>query len=299
MVKTKLTLSYTQFKRIILFFICLNVAYTAAKSSPLPQGTEKKGKISFLLGLRGGINFAQPQVLTHYTLFANTSSGDVPASKSYTTLFRNLGSQFGIIAMLQLTDRTYITLQPSITTHNFTYSTSYTWINPKDVSQTTSLAYKHENSLKYTEFPLLLRQDLTGTRMRPYVQVGGFYSLLQGGMQTTVLSENNSIGQVSTQIPEGTRSGSVSDQYIRSHLGLIAGAGVSYKLEFAMIGLDLQYKRGMHNITNTSNRYNNQSLQGDTFDVPDDISLHALMISVNVIFSLGMNKPAKSALKCP
>lgn len=94
-------------------------------------------------------------------------------------------------------------------------------------------------------------------------------------------------------------SGSVTSQYLASHLGIIGGGGIAYKLEYVMLGLDLQYKRGLNNITNKANRFSNQSLLGDTFDVPDDIGLHAWMISINVIFNLGLNKPAKSALKCP
>jgi len=255
--------------------------------------------ITFSLGLRGGINFATPHVLSQYSLFSNTSTTASPDFKSYAKWYKNLGSQYGIILMAQLSDRTYITIQPSISTHNFKYTGSYTWVNPKDVSQTTTLTYEHVNSLKYAEFPLLIRQDLTGSRFRPYVQAGGFYSFLQSGMQNANLTEIMGSGQFNNQIPEGARSGSVSSQYIRTHLGIIAGGGLAYKLEFAMIGLDLQYKRGLHNITNKANRYTNQSILGDTFDVPDDISLYAWMVSINVIFNLGLNKPVKSALKCP
>src|SRR6266498_5296127 len=122
--------------RIAYFYLCIVITGTTAASPP-KTGTDDKHKPKFLLGLRGGINFTQTQVLMQYTLFSNTSAGDVPASKSYATLFHNMGSQFGIIAVLQLTDRAYLSLQPSVSTYNFTYSTTYTWINPRDVSQTT------------------------------------------------------------------------------------------------------------------------------------------------------------------
>ena len=286
-------------KPIVFCFICLNLVVPSTFGLGIPAGSSEKSDVKFLLGLRGGINFSDPLVLNSYSIFSNTSASVSPNFKKYGKWYKNTGSQYGIVAMMQFKERTYVSLQPSISTHNFKYTGTYSWLNPQNVSESATLIYHHVQSLKYAEFPLLIRQDLTSSRLRPYVQAGGFYSFLQTGMQNISLTEEITSNQAPNQIPEGTRSGSVSDQFISTHLGLIAGGGVAYKLEWVMLGLDVQYKRGLHNITNKANRYSNQSLLGDTFDVPDDISINAWMISVNVVFSLGFNKPAKGALKCP
>jgi len=286
-------------KPVIFYFTCLNAMVMSSYGSASPPGSAGKNNIKFLLGLRGGINFTAPFVLNRYSIFSNTSPTLSPDFKTYDKWYKNLGSQYGLIAMIQLREKTYITLQPSLATHNFNYTGRYTWVNPQDVSENTTMTFHHKQSLKYAEFPLLFRQDLTAARFRPYLQGGGFYSLLQSGMQDIAVTEQVNSSLVVNQIPEGNRSGSVSDQVIHTYLGLIAGGGLAYTFDFAMIGLDLQYKGGLYNITNKANRYSNQSLLGDTFDVPDDLSLYAWMVSFNVVFSLGLNKPAKGALKCP
>ena len=281
---------------VYLFFISGLIAVTPC----FPNGTpSQKGGPTFYLGLRGGINFATPTILNRYSVFTPTSTADPGDYKKYGPWYKNIGSQYGLIVMLQLSEINYLVLQPSFSTHNFKYTGTYLWSDPQNASNSIQLVYKHTQGLKYAEFPLLFRQDLSSGNFRPYVQVGGFYSYLQGAMQNINISETMTGNQASNQIPEGNRSGSVTEQFIHTHLGLIAGGGVSYKFDFAMVGLDLQYKKGLHNITNESTRYNNQSLLGDTFDVPDDINLNAWMISLNIIFTLKNNKPARRALNCP
>ena len=238
-------------------------------------------------------------LLQSYSLFSTTSSSTTANTKSYGKWYKNLGSQYGLIAMAQLSERLYVSIQPSIATHNFKYTGTYAWLNPQNTGEKTTLVYGHVQSLKYAEFPIVVREDITKGEFTPYVQAGAFYSFLQSGVQNVALTEVIGNGFTSNQVPEGTRSGSVTSQYIHTYLGLIVGGGISRKFDWAMVGLDLQYKRGLHNITNKANRYNNQSLLGDTFDVPDDISLNAWMISINVIFSLKGNKPEKGPVKCP
>jgi hypothetical protein len=145
---------------------------------------------------------------------------------------------------------------------------------------------------------VVYRRDLFKRTIRPYLQLGGYYSFLQSAGQTSSLTEQFTIGQVVSEIPEGNPSSNTSNSFIRTNLGVVGGGGISYSLEYATLCLDVLYKKGLHNITSEQNRYANQTLIGNTFDVQDDIKINALVISLNIIFSIG-NNGKKRSLPCP
>lgn len=254
--------------------------------------------IEFLIGIKGGINLSNPLVLNRFSVFENANDNSLPPFKTYNTFVKNIGTQFGILLVARFKETNYLMLQPGITTHVIRYTELHEWQGTSGSNEQSSLTYRHKQTLRYFEMPVIFRKELSTQTFRPYVQGGVFYGLQQSAVQYTDISETITNGQNAIVISGGTRSGSITDQYIKSHLGLMGGAGIAYHLNSVIICLDGLYKFGLHNITNEQNRYANQSLVGDTFDVPDDINLNALMISVNIIFKIG-DSNRKKALKCP
>jgi hypothetical protein len=284
-------------KNILVLAFVINTVYTGyAGSNPFPFFDFSN--IEFLVGIKGGINFTTPLILNRYSVFENTSDNASTQFKTYGKWFKNIGNQFGILLIARFGETNYLMLQPALTTHVIKYTGLYEWQNASNPNESSNLTYMHKQSLKYLEIPIIYRKEMGQQTLRPYLQGGAFYGLLQNATQNVDIAETMTIGQTTNEISGGNRSGSSTSQFIRTHIGVMAGAGLAYHFNSVIVCLDGLYKLGLNNITNEKNRYTNQPIVGDTFDVPDDISLNALMVSVNIIFKIG-NPNKKRALKCP
>ncbi|MGC1240200.1 MAG: PorT family protein, partial [Chryseosolibacter sp.] len=71
----------------------------------------------------------------------------------------------------------------------------------------------------------------------------------------------------------------------RNHWGLIAGGGVNYLLGNVRLNVDVQYKKGMSNISAAQNRYGSDRLSG-VGDSLDDLKLNTVAINIGCLFPL-------------
>ncbi|MFT4522597.1 MAG: opacity protein-like surface antigen [Bacteroidia bacterium] len=129
--------------------------------------------------------------------------------------------------------------------------------------------------LTYLSLPIMLRYSPTlKNRFKPYVQVGGYSSLLIG-------SDNSFY---STFIPENEET---SLEHINSEkrrtqhdLGVVGGLGVSYKLGDGHLFIQANYYQSFVNTTNSEERFNYNELQYSYFYLDDDLKLHNLAVGI-------------------
>ena len=144
--------------------------------------------------------------------------------------------------------------------------------------------YHHEQKVEFADLPLLVKYDITGSRLRPYVQVGIYYSLLINAIKTVTVT--------GTDFASGGTNPLNSDPVIvgtkdlfTNYWGLIGGAGVTYQLGNVRLVLDASYRYGMSNIVNAKNRFSNDRLSG-IGDAQDDLKLHNIMVTAGVLFPM-------------
>ena len=89
-----------------------------------------------------------------------------------------------------------------------------------------------------------------------------------------------------------------NDQYIKSRLAAVAEVGAIYNFNDLQIMFGIGYHYNFNNVTNENNRYSNQLITGSSYDINDNIRLHALNFNVRII--LPLNKPSNliNSLTC-
>ncbi|HEX8548214.1 MAG TPA: hypothetical protein VF691_14730, partial [Cytophagaceae bacterium] len=74
--------------------------------------------------------------------------------------------------------------------------------------------------------------------------------------------------------------------HIKSMVGLLLGGGVAYDIDWFRLGLEVNYRIGFSNITDVKNRYQDNLLLSSSYDVPDDLKLNCLEISLSCMVPL-------------
>ena len=247
----------------------------------------QKGKTDtkFLVGFKGGINFTQPIPLARYSVIS-TNSPEGTGEKKYRSFLSNPGYQYGFVMIYNLTDNIALSFQPGISQYSYNYSNNYSWTDNSNTSNQIDLTYESRHTLHYLEFPLIVQYSYGSGLLKPYLQGGFQYGMLQNATAkvTTRMIQRSLTGDVPLNMDDNT--GDVSAWYIRSRFTLIAGAGVRYDLNSVLLALDASYFFGLNNVVNESGRYSIQNFSGGSYDIPDDISLHNLVINVSLLFPI-------------
>ena len=170
--------------------------------------------------------------------------------------------------------------------YQYSYSVKYSYASDEDQSKSVDLAFDHKNQLQYIELPLLFKYELLQGKTKPYVKAGAYYSgLLHATKKVEESITDNATGGNSI-FENNDYAGDVTDFYINSNWGIQFGVGVTQNLGNARFGLDVSYKSGMKNITNSAWRYRDNQFLSGTFDAQDDIKLKAIAISLSVVMPL-------------
>ena len=258
---------------------------------PELQAQYKRSKISndpfmrtqWWLGFRAGTNFTKAVPTENYSSFSPVNYNPSEIEKvydGYTTP--------GIQAGLEFTFYTQgfsISIQPMFSRQFFSYSTRYEWEDPANPENSLEQNFVVENDLEYLDVPLILKYDLMQTKARPFVQIGGYYSLLLSAGKTINSSGTDTAsGAESTFESEEIKVGA-EDLFTTSSAGLIGGVGVSVSQGNIRLVFDVNYRYGLNNITNTSNRYKDDRL-ASIGDVMDDMNLRSIWIGISAQFPL-------------
>lgn len=257
------------------------------KEAPSNLGAKKK-KDTFLnkqfwLGFKAGTNLSQAHVMQSYSIIIPPANA--PASEKSYKSFNRFGSQ-ATVEITFYTKGFSFSLQPTFRHSTFEYSNDFSWTDSETPTNQLFLNYKQIQSADYAEFPFIVKYDIIGNNLRPFVQAGIFYSkLLNANKSVEVSGTDLASGGTNTFNNEPVLVGA-KDIFAKNYWGITAGTGVNYNLGNVRLTFDASYKMGMSLANSTKNRYKNDRLSG-VGDALDDIKVN------NIVFSLGCLFPMR------
>ncbi|HVD97175.1 MAG TPA: outer membrane beta-barrel protein [Cytophagaceae bacterium] len=279
------------FKRVLTIafscFVLTHVAY--AQPNKRQKGRSGSYRDPFLntqwwIGIKAGANLTKAKPTDRYSTFNSTVD---PSTNEYDKKYQNfnkLGGQAGIEITFYRQGFS-LSFQPNYRRMSFVYTNEYNWQDASNATYSFSSHYKAIQKLDYFELPLLGRYEPFKTRLRPFVQVGVFYAILNNAYKATEIKvTDNASGSVNEYTDQNITVGA-KDLFIKTNLGWIVGAGFSYPVGNVRLALDISYRRTTNNITSAANRFSNDRLTGSG-DVMDDLKLRNLSASVSILIPL-------------
>lgn len=254
-----------------------------------------KNRPSLLIGFYGGINFSQPKSLNSFGVSNNLSSMVNAYEKQYDGMFDNIGNQFGFAMFYPAFGNLHVGLLPSYSSYKYAYKNNISW----DESGVTTLnsTTNHTQKLRYFEIPIVARYYIGTASFKPYVEGIFTYGMLHTADKKANSKYEQFDGATSSIIQNTTLSADYSNSYINSKISLGLGAGVSYDFNQLILMLGASYDFNLNNIASEKNRYSNDLFVGSTYDVQDNLNLHALKVNISVIFPI--NKiTKKTSIEC-
>jgi opacity protein-like surface antigen len=261
------------------------------KKPASPAFKEKKARedAKFLekqwwLGLKGGANLSKVSVEKSYSAIAPTNYEYNNIAKRYKN-FDLVGSQVTLEATFYFKGFS-LSFQPTYQHTRFMYYNSYAWTSSIESTNHVELNFEQKQEVDHAIIPLVVKYDIAGNKVRPYVQIGAYAAMLiNANKSVSIRGIDNAAGGVNEFTEESIIIGA-RDLFAKNHWGLMGGAGVNYNLgNNVRLNLDVMYRHGMSNIVSTKNRYGSDRLSG-VGDVMDDLNLDNLAISVGCLFPL-------------
>lgn len=272
-----------------LMFLVIASACLAQPKRKAPKfnSTKPNGQNQFLdkqwwLGFKAGTNLSQADVMKRYTILTPTNYGSNQIDKTYDAF-----NVFGIVTSVEASfsyKGFSFSLQPTYRSSHFTYSNQLRWFSTTNNNESLTQNFSQEQKIEFAEIPFSIKYDVYGDRLRPFVQVGIYYSMLINAVKTVQVSgtdiASGGTNQLSTEpVIVGTKD------LFTNNWGLIGGFGVTYQTGNVRWILDATYRMGMSNIVNTKNRFANDRLSG-IGDAQDDLKLNNIVITAGVLFPL-------------
>jgi len=274
----------------VLFFavFSFSISLGIAQSHKYSRGKDWFSSTQGFIGFWAGANATQIQLNQSYSDFTLISSGDevIDDQKAYDTFSSNIGNELGLSTAFSFSKLLTLAFSPSYKTIQYNYHSQFIWQDEENSSNILEHKYQHKQILHYLSLPLAIRFKAYGKRIRPYLQFGGYYDMLLNAQKqvTTEGIDQASGAQISfTDAPQST---DISQLYIRSHAGVMGGAGLSYNLGTMLIYLDAQYRYGLHSISSASNRYKGTRNLPGFGNVQDDLSIRNISLSFGCYFPL-------------
>ncbi len=255
------------------------------------------------IGFKSGLNSSAVANDETYAVFSNTGSlsqeGDI---KKYENISK-YGAQVGLIIAFEFVNNLSISLQPETVSYKFGYKNEYQWFDFEDTDNALTLNLDHDHTLRYFEVPLLLRYDFhisgesdnkkpknryeaSSFPIIPYAQFGIFYGKLLSASKSADISGTNVFSGATSELQSINQTIDMEPLLLSANWGLVGGIGLSHKISNARISLEANYKQSMVNITNTKERFGQNELVTDTYDVLDDIKLRNIELSFRFIMPL-------------
>ncbi len=243
------------------------------------------GNTKWAFGLKGGVNFTKIFQGDQFSVFSYTKpTKNEREEKQYMSLLDNKGFHVTFIAKYRIVGNLQVTLQPTFSTYKYSYENNYAWFDFDNTTNSLDLTYTHTQSLNYVELPVFIRYDILDFPIRPFVQAGGFYGRLLSASKEVKLRGTNYAAGASEKADISTKTIGMDDLYVKSNYGLIAGAGISYRMGVASVELGVDYKFGMNDIVDKSNRFKESSIVSGSYDILDDTKLRNILFSVGFVF---------------
>lgn len=247
------------------------------------------------IGIHGGINFTQPQILENYNIIT-LLNGEASQGSQYNSIFRNFGNQLGFSFILEFNDHLSIGLMPQIARYSYGYSSSLDFFsNDGTLASTTENVSKQR--LNYLNFPIFVQYTIRKADFSPYLIAGFSYGYLRNAQHDVVTNTTIYTDTEDLAFSQPT-SNNYSSEFIHSKLSLLGGIGAYYDLTQFRIAADITYWYGLNKISHETNRFQDQTISGSTYDVSDDIKLHHFILNISLLFPI--NKQSnRGSLDCP
>ncbi|GCC50546.1 PorT family protein [Chryseotalea sanaruensis] len=247
----------------------------AKKSNPFLQK-------QFWLGFKAGTNLTQAKVQESYSVIVPPPNAIVDV-KNYKN-FNLTGSQVALEVTFY-TKGFSISVQPTYFHSRFEYANRYEWMDANSPTNLLTLNYKQEQQTDYAELPLLVKYDIAGSVLRPFVQAGVYYAIqVNANKAVTVNGVDYASGGLNEFENDPILVGA-EDLFAKNYWGISAGAGVNYNLGNVRLTLEGNYRMGMSLANSTENRYKNDRLAG-VGDALDDIKLNNIVFSFGCLFPM-------------
>lgn len=246
------------------------------------------------IGIHGGINFSQPQILGNYDIIT-LLDGEALQGRRYNSLFQNFGNQIGFSFILEFNDHIAIGLMPQMARYSYGYSSSIDFFsNDGTLASTTENTSKQR--LNYLNFPLFVQYTIRQADFSPYLIAGFSYGYLRNAQHdvvtnTTIYTDEDEL------VFSQPASDNYSSEFIYSKLNLFGGIGAFYDLTLFRLAVDITYWYGLNNISNETNRFQNQTISGSTYDISDDIKLHHFVLNISLLFPIN-KQTNRGSLDC-
>jgi len=282
-------------KRLNLLLLCLLLAFFTfgqekkRKPSPYTKQVKNKEDEKFLekqwwLGFKAGANLSKTTVEKTYSIISPTNYEPSSIGKQYDN-FNLIGSQATIEVSFYF-KRFLLSFQPTYQHSRFSYSNSFVWSSDEVATNRVELNFEQEQKLDHAILPLLVKYDIYGNKLRPYVQLGVYSAILINATKEVTSSGIDYAAGGENNFTNEPISVGAKDLFASSYWGLLGGIGVNYNLgNNVRLNLDIMYKYGMSNITSTDNRYGSDRLAG-VGDTMDDLTLDNLSVSLGCLFPM-------------
>jgi hypothetical protein len=231
------------------------------------------------LGLKTGAGFTLAVPSERFSLFENFESvGTDIYDKNYEAVFKNIGLKYTLMISYDLSENFQLTFEPGFMNYNYKYYNEYDWTG----SQEYSVRYDFKHSIRYIDLPLGVKYLFSGEKITPFIHVGVFYGLRENSTKYVATTETGSFGEFEFEKEAlGTDSA-----VIMSMPGAFGGLGLTYNFKHSKIGVEAGFRYGFNTVTNKSYRYESNTLSGKYYDIPDDIRL--MNMSISVFYSVSL-----------
>jgi len=260
------------------------------------QGNQKKRKSSvktgnsdinqWWIGVRGGVNFSSAIPQNSYSVFSFTQDYSVGDNEKKYNSYTLPGLQFGFSAGYEFIRGLSVNILPSYTSYRFSYDNSFSWYDSESPEKQVTTSYNYETRLQYIDLPLTFKYELTTGRFKPYIQAGAYYSFLTDAVKKVQSTGIDQASGSDSEINVTELSVGIEERIKKANYGIIGGAGFTYNVGNARIGLEVNYHYGLQNLDNGGLKFHDNQLITGTYDVPDDFSLNNLELSMQIIIPL-------------
>jgi hypothetical protein len=236
------------------------------------------------VGIKAGGNLTKGKPFERYSSFSSTND---PSSTLYNKDYQNF-NQFGGQAGLEITyyhQGFSLSFQPNYRRMSFNYTNQYTWQDTGNSNYSFTKDYKATQKLDYFELPLLIKYEPFKSRLRPFVEAGVYYAFLNNAYKSTEVNVTDNASGAVNKYQEEKLSLGAKELFIKSNMGWLVGAGLSYPVGNVRLAMDIAYRHTTNNITSAANRYSNDRLTGSG-DVMDNVKLRNISASVSILIPL-------------
>src|SRR5690606_13981981 len=114
-----------------------------------------------------------------------------------------------------------LSVQPTYQHSRFMYTNAYEWTSSQSESYRVELNFEQEQKIDHAIIPLVVKYDITGNKMRPYVQVGIYTAMrINASKEVTVKGIDFAAGGENEFSSESIIVGA-KDLFAKNHWGLL------------------------------------------------------------------------------